>query len=348
MSKNIILLFGGESNERLVSVASAQCMAQALGDAQLWFWHPKGPIYQINPEELAAHKDVFTKEFQPQSTPLFPSINDALKSPQAKEHCFVLGLHGGSGENGFVQKLFEDERLAFTGSDAQSSKNAFDKLKTKQVLRSFPIKLAAEKPLNITNKDTILKEITDFLKEYGAAIIKPVRGGSSLGCYFLYNESNIDSAIENILNHPNDEYFCEQLIKGREFTVGVIDGPEGPRALPITEVVMDKERHFDYEGKYLGAGSKELTPADLSEMATGEAQRLAVAAHVSLSLYGYSRTDLILGPDGFYFLEINTLPGLTTQSFIPQQLAADHISMREFLTEQIALAKKRAFSHKCG
>ncbi len=93
MSLNIILLFGGESNERLVSVASAQSMATALNKAQLWFWHKEGPIYLVDHEELQNHRDPFTKEFIPSKSPIFNNINDALLSDQAKDHTFVLALN---------------------------------------------------------------------------------------------------------------------------------------------------------------------------------------------------------------------------------------------------------------
>lgn len=338
MSLNIILLFGGESNERFVSVASAQSMATALNKAQLWFWHNEGPIYLVEHKELQDHRDSFTKEFIPSNPPIFKTINEALSSDQAKDNTFVLALHGGKGENGTLQELLEKYHLAFTGSDATGSRLAFDKLETKKALANFPIKMAAQKILN--NQD-LKRQLIDFMDQFGATVVKPVCGGSSLGCFFLKSKDQIDAVIPALLAHAHEDYFCEQLIKGRELTVGVIESENGTLALPVTEIVVDHSRDFDYEGKYLGAGTKELTPADISESATREAQRLAVAAHTALSLYGYSRTDMILTQDGMYFLEINTLPGLTKESLVPQQLAIAHISITEFLKGQIKLAEER-------
>ncbi len=341
MSRNIILLFGGESNERLVSVASAQAMAAALGNAVLWFWDSKGPVYQVSLEELLGHAEAFTKEFIPNSKPLFNSIGVAIESSQADDHTFVLGLHGGKGENGHIQSMLEAAHRSYTGSDAHSSRLAFDKIATKKLLAKFPIKMAPQKLLENKDPDLLKNQLTDFMEEFGETVVKPVCSGSSLGCHFLKSLSQLEEIIQALIAAPDEVYFCEKAIKGRELTIGVIQSESGPVALPVTEIVTDRSRDFDYEGKYLGLGSKELTPADISETATAEAQKLAVTAHSALSLYGYSRTDMIMASDGIYFLEINTLPGLTKQSLVPQQLALANISMAEFLDRQIELALAR-------
>jgi D-alanine-D-alanine ligase len=120
-----------------------------------------------------------------------------------------------------------------------------------------------------------------------------------------------------------------------------VDGPNGARALPPSEVRMDPGRAFDFAGKYLGKWTREITPAEVSPEVTRAAQELALAAHRALGCVGYSRTDMIVGPQGPVFLELNTLPGLTRMSFIPQQLAAEGTPMLTFLQGQIELAKQR-------
>lgn len=340
MNQTIVLLFGGESNERLVSCASAQAMAEALAPQHIWFWHKDGAIFQVSYDELSAHEEPFTNEFKPLSSPIFASIKDAITSDVAQDRTFVLAVHGGSGENGTLQALFEEAHIAYTGSDATTSKLAFDKLRTKKALQSFPIKLAEQKLMNGKERALLTREIADFFTTYQACIAKPVCGGSSLGCHFITAFDQIESVVEDILK-TDDAYFLEQLILGRELTVGVFDSEQGCVALPVTEIVVDHSRNFDYEGKYLGHGTKELTPADLSERQTLEAQRLAIAAHTALGLFGYSRTDMIMGSDGMYFLEINTLPGMSKQSLIPQQLALAGVSLADFLKRQIKLAEQR-------
>jgi D-alanine-D-alanine ligase len=120
-------------------------------------------------------------------------------------------------------------------------------------------------------------------------------------------------------------------VSGREITVGVYDGPKGPIALPASEVVLDRGRRFDYEGKYLGLGTKEITPADLTDELRQACEEVALKAHEHVGCRGYSRTDMIVSERGPVFLEINNLPGLTKASFIPQQLKVAGITMADFV-----------------
>lgn len=339
MEQNIILLFGGESNERLVSVASAQAMAQALGEPKLWFWGKDNAVYQITQEDLLKHEQPFTKEFFPRTRPDFLSIAEAIASKNCLNHTFVLGLHGGKGEDGTVQALLEAQGRSYTGSDASSSKLAFDKLATKECLKHFNIKMP---PHLVLKPETALRELEQFFAEHGEIIIKPICGGSSLGLSFIRNHDQLSKFNADSRMASAQNYFVEKVIRGRELTVGVIEGTRSPIGLPVTEIAIKDSHDFDYEGKYLGRGTSEHTPADISEIEALKAQRMAMAAHVALKLYGYSRTDMILANDGLYYLETNTLPGLTKQSLLPQQLAALHITLREFLATQIRLAQSRS------
>jgi D-alanine-D-alanine ligase len=109
----------------------------------------------------------------------------------------------------------------------------------------------------------------------------------------------------------------------------------------VIEIEVDTDRTFDYAGKYLGAGTREICPADIPDQMARAAQATALAAHEALGCEGYSRSDLIASGDGIYFLETNTLPGLTTSSLVPQELAVLGISFREFLEQQLELASRR-------
>jgi D-alanine-D-alanine ligase len=340
MDRNILLLFGGDSDERLVSVASAQAMASAISPKLLWFWHHDGPIYAITYQELMDHKDPFTAEFIPKNKPVFKNVEEAIRSNESNGHVFLLGLHGGSGENGYVQALLEQWQRPFTGSSAAASRCAFDKIATKECLRPHAIKMAPQVVIEPHDKDHIKQVLMVFFAEHQEIIAKPVCGGSSLGCFFITKEGQIEEAAAEIkkLARP---FMAEKIIHGREITVGVIEDFTGVRALLGTEIVVEKDHSFDYLGKYLGKGTKEITPALLTDPLMREAQRISVAAHLGLSLSGYSRSDLILAADGFYYLETNTLPGLTKSSLVPQQLAVAGISLREFLSSQIELAVRR-------
>ncbi len=121
----------------------------------------------------------------------------------------------------------------------------------------------------------------------------------------------------------------------------MLDDRDRPVALPVIEIEVDPNRTFDYEGKYLGAGTREICPAVIPDELAREAQQVAVAAHVALGCEGYSRTDLVAAEDGVYFLETNTLPGLTTSSLVPQELAVVGISFADFLRRQLELAVER-------
>jgi D-alanine-D-alanine ligase len=344
MYQNIILLFGGDSDERLVSVASAQSMALAIKPLKIWFWHPLGQVYEISYEALLSHKDPFIKDFQPKNRSTFNDIVEAISSPKCEGHIFLLALHGGSQENGDLQEKLEKYQRHYTGSSAKASRIAFNKINTKNHLAIHPIKMSPHKLIEPQHNKNLINYLKDFFDNHGACVVKPVCSGSSLACFFIKTKEQLEQAAEQIekkISHQS--FFIEKLISGREITVGVIEDDNGLFALPCTEIIVDRDREFDYQGKYLGLGTKEITPANLPENLARKAQRIAKAAHAALALDGYSRTDMILSGDGFYFLETNTLPGLTKQSLMTQQLAAAGITMREFINTQIKLTTAKRF-----
>ena len=143
---------------------------------------------------------------------------------------------------------------------------------------------------------------------------------------------------------PRDvPYLAEQFIAGRELTVGVVDQGDGPLALPPIEIEIDAGLSFDYDSKYLGKGSREICPAKISDRMRKAADEVALAAHTTLGCEGYSRTDMIAADeDHLYFLELNTLPGLTGSSLVPKELRAAGIEFRDFLERQVELARNRS------
>jgi D-alanine-D-alanine ligase len=184
------------------------------------------------------------------------------------------------------------------------------------------------------------KELTEMLSIYGRVVAKPVAGGSSVGLYHVSTAEDAGRAADGI-DELGEPYLAEEFVSGTELTVGVVDGPSGPRPLPPSEVRLEQGRAFDYEGKYLGKGTREITPAEVPPEVSRAAQDLALAAHRALGCEGYSRTDIICSAKGPVFLELNTLPGLTRASFLPQQLAAEGTSMGSFLEGQLAIARAR-------
>ncbi len=235
-----------------------------------------------------------------------------------------------------MQALLEERGLAFTGSSAEASRLAFDKLRARERVAARGIRVAEAS--TVTADAATHERLAKLFETHEKIVLKPVADGSSHGVRIIANERELDAAIRHVVAHPEVRHLAEAFIEGRELTVGVIEEESCLRALPGSEVVLEAGRTFDFDGKYLGKGVREITPADVSEEISQKAQSVALAAHEAVGCRGYSRTDIILGKDGPVFLEINTLPGLTRASFIPQQLAAAGIEMRRFLERQIEIA----------
>ena len=324
-----IVLFGGPSDERHVSVASAQNIVRTLGDCLAWFWAPDGPVHDVAPAELLAHERAFEIDYVPSRPAIFPDLEQALDTLPVDDPIFLLALHGGAGEDGTVQRMFERRGIPFTGSGSVASANAFDKGRaTKIVGEHVPV---AESRI-VHDPAQLAEAAGELLQRHERVVLKPLAGGSSRGLFFVGRNDEI----------PQVEipYIAEQFISGRELTVGVVDRGDGnPIALPVIEVEVDAGHTFDYEGKYLGRGTREICPAQIPDAMRDEAQRVALIAHRVLGCKGYSRTDVIAADDGMYYLETNTLPGLTKRSLVPQELAEAGIDFKTFLEEQLALSR---------
>lgn len=326
---SVIVLFGGPSDERHVSVASAQAIVRELDRPFAWFWAPEGAIHDVAVDDLLAHERPFEIDFVPARPAIFADLEMALDAMPVADPVFLLALHGTAGEDGIVQSMLERRRIPFTGSNAEASALAFDKARSKDALRG-KVGLPESR---VADANSLREVVDDLLTRHERLVLKPLAGGSSRGLFFI----NRDDEIPEI----TIPYLVEQFVEGRELTVAVIDHVDGLRALPVLEIEVDPGREFDYAGKYLGHGTREICPANIpSEMAEA-AQRLALTAHTSLGCQGYSRTDIVGAVDGLYYLETNTLPGLTVASLVPQQLKAGGIGFREFLERQIELGVAR-------
>jgi len=341
-----IVLFGGRSDERHVSVASAQNIARNLESPLCWFWAPNGAVHDVAIAELLRHPNPFLDDYEPSRPAIWPDIEMALDTLPVEDPVFVLALHGGEGEDGTLQRMMEARGIPFTGSGSESSAIAFDKERAKQRVRERGVRVADSKVVipSVSEGSGRMGErgappsppvpsltlgVTDLLERYDRVVAKPLAGGSSRGLFFLDRGDEVPRV--------DIPYIVEQFIAGRELTVGVVEGT----ALPVIEIEVDAGASFDYEGKYLGKGTREICPAKIPDAMRDEVQRVAVIAHEALGCDGYSRTDAVANDDGIWYLETNTLPGLTSSSLVPQQLAAAGITMREFLDRQITLAVQR-------
>jgi D-alanine-D-alanine ligase len=333
--KDCVILFGGNSEERLVSVASAQNISSVIPEATLWFWTKEGKVHEVTASELHAHADAFTKEFSSRSPVKASTLEEGLKTLSGKT--IIVALHGTEGEDGSLQKTLERMNISFTGTGAIASEKAFNKAMTKAIARDHGIRVSPELIVDKLDEDTV-KKLEHFLEANKKIVLKPLANGSSVGLHIIQAKDELLTALASIRKSGYLPYVSEPFITGREITVGVReDSTHKISPLPCSEVRVIQGRQFDYQGKYLGSGVEELTPAPLSEKETRACQEMALNLHQAIGCQGYSRTDMILTDSGPVLLEINTLPGMSKASFIPQQLKAAGISVRDFFLEQINL-----------
>lgn len=335
--RDAIVLFGGSSDERRVSVASAQHLTTVLPAARFWFWAADDQVVQVEPDELARHQRPFETDFAPSSGQRWPTLVASLSAVGAA--ALLLALHGGNGEDGTVQALFEAHGVPFTGSGSQASALAMDKPRAKLRVSEHGV-LTAQGTLHVQGP-ALAAELAARFESEGPLVVKPAASGSSVGLSFIHQREDLARAASAV--EPGAQVLVERWVQGRELTVGVVESATGEvSALPCSEVRVASGRSFDYEGKYLGKGTQELTPADVAPDVFRACQEVAVTCHRALGCRGYSRTDVIVGEGGPVFLETNTLPGLTRASFIPEQLRVAGIPFREFLDVQLDLAWRRA------
>jgi D-alanine-D-alanine ligase len=338
----VILLFGGPTRERLVSVASAQNVARILGAPRCCFWATDGAVHEVSVASLVAHERPFELDFAPPGKPRWSELKRALVDwADERELVVFLALHGGVAEDGTLQGWLEEHRIAYTGSDSRASREAFDKTRARTVAAAAGLRVAEAAVLEPNDVPRARARILDLLDRFPRVVLKPVADGSSMGLRFVSDRAEVEPALR-ALKDEAVVYLAEAFVQGTELTVGVLDAEDGLRALPCSEVRISADASFDYAAKYLGRGVREITPAEVAPATAAEAQRAALVAHRALGCAGYSRTDLIVDARGPVYLETNTLPGLTRASFIPQQLEAAGIPMRAFVERQLALARRRA------
>ncbi len=247
-------------------------------------------------------------------------------------------MHGEYGEDGAVQRVLDTFSTPYTGSTAFASAIGMNKLSTKQGIESYGID--TPKYTIIEKSDNVEKDILNIFRSfYQPSVIKPICGGSSIGVSLARDFSSFREGIFKAFEY-SPKLLIEEYIQGREATCGVIEnfrGKEFYALMPVEIIPFDKNSFFNYDAKYEG-GAREICPSSFDKIIKNEIQRLAIEAHKALGLRHYSRTDFIVSPRGIYFLEINTLPGLTKESLLPKSLMAGGTTLSEFLDHIIELA----------
>lgn len=327
----IIVLAGGLSTERDVSLASAAGICRTLlekgHDAFLldvFLGLEDAPenledVFTLPGHGLEIAGNIGTEE--PDLAAVRASRtdqSDCFLGPNVIELCRLaditfLGLHGGEGENGKLQATFDLLGIRYTGPDSLGCAVAMDKGFTKQVFLQSGIDTPAGTCLHKSSADRSVESMGLSFP----VVVKPCSGGSSIGVYIVNNESEYEEALEKSFRYE-DEVVIEEYIKGREFACGVIDG----EALPPIEIIP-KTGFFDYANKYQADATLEVCPADITEEIDRRMRDLTVRAFRALKLNVYSRADFLLDDSGnLYCLEMNTLPGMTAASLLPKEAKA--------------------------
>lgn len=340
---NIIVLAGGNSTEREVSIASGQGVCKALRER-----NHKAVL--LDPYFGASQKEenLFPTEYDVDKAAdamreMSSKLEETMKTrkgffgPNVLEICkeadiVFLALHGANGEDGKVQSVLDLMGIKYTGSGPLSSGMAMDKGITKMVFEAKGVPT----PKGITlEKGKCSSQLADYGMGF-PVIVKPCCGGSSVGVCIANNQTEYQAALLEAFSYEN-EVVVEQFITGREFSVAVVDG----KAYPVIEIAP-LQGFYDYKNKYQASSCVETCPADLSSALTKEMQKYAEMGYKALNLQAYARLDFLMDDEGnMYCLEANTLPGMTPTSLIPQEAKAIGMDYPQLCEKLIEVSLKK-------
>ncbi len=308
LPKTVAVLMGGPGSERAVSLATGRGVAEALRSLGV----------------AVVEVDVQGADFE---------------LPSGVELAF-LAIHGTFGEDGQVQQILEARGMPYTGENVEGSLTAFDKILSKEKFDAGQVPTPAWEIIQAGEKPSFALPL----------VIKAPRQGSTVGVYIVKDEAALATALSEAVQY-DDRLLVEKFIPARELTVGIL----GDEALPIIEIIA-KDGFYDFAEKYpfltpggassssSGGGARHVCPAELSDEQTTEIQALALRAHRALGLRVYSRVDVMLPPEGEpTVLEINTIPGMTPTSLLPEAAGAAGISYAQLCVRimELSLAARR-------
>ncbi len=330
----IAVLFGGNSSERDVSIASGAQVAKALRQAghQVLAVDTFRGILTDEEQAVLLARGVAPAPPDDRDLRVIRAKTGSIVQPSyfVDADVVFLALHGGTGEDGTIQSVFDAAGTCYTGSNHVGSAAAMDKDLAKRLL------LAANVPTPPWFMTPVLSEVA--VRDLGLPlVVKPNKQGSTVGLTVVKQAAELEAAIREAYRH-DDEVMLERFVPGREFTVGIL----GERALAVGEIIPKCSEVFDYVSKYQAGGAEEIFPAALSVEQTCLLQELALRVHRALKLRDYSRVDFRMDEAGqFWCLEANTLPGMTARSLLPQSAAAAGITFPDLCDEICQLALKR-------
>ena len=341
----IVVLAGGTSTEREISIVSGTGICGALrqkgheailvdifcGVENVDWENPFPAEYDV---EKAAE---YMKSFNPKIEEM-KKTRRSFFGPNVLELCekcdiVFLGLHGANGEDGKVQAAFDLLEIRYTGTGYLSSAMAMDKGITKQVFLMNHVPTPGGFSMN--KEDGFEKDLSKYGLNF-PVVVKTSCGGSSVGVYIVNNQKEYEDALADASQY-GDEIVVEEYIKGREFSVAVVDN----KAYPVIEIAPI-QGFYDYKNKYQAGSTVETCPAEISPELTAKMQENAVKAAKALGLTGYSRLDFMMKENGeMYCLEANTLPGMTPTSLIPQEAKVLGMDYPTLCEELIRISMKK-------
>lgn len=339
----IVVLAGGLSPERDVSLSSGSMIANALreaghrvvmvdvyegiqftGEADSLFEDKTGTPYAYKVPDAEPDLNEIRKRNNNRKAMIGPNV---LTLCEAADIVFIA-LHGAMGENGQLQAVFDTMGICYTGSGYIGSLLAMDKDIAKRLMRQAGIPTA---DWIIADQNTAKSQIIDTI--WLPCVVKPCSAGSSIGVSIVENTEQLNAALD-YARSIDENILAEKMIKGREFSVGIL----GKNALPVIEIIP-VEGFYDYKNKYQAGLTREICPADLSREDSERLQDLALKVHRTLRLGSYSRIDFIMnGQREIFCLEANTLPGMTPTSLLPQEAKAAGISYAELCDKIVKLS----------
>jgi len=323
MHKNIAVLMGGYGSEVYISINSGKTVIQAL-DKEVYAAYA---VHILSDRWVCVFEDeehhINKRDFSVM-LPFGQVFFDA---------CYNT-IHGAPGENGELQAYLKAIGMPQTSCDFYESALTFNKKDTLSVLRPYNIPMASSIYLNNKGGDVYAFAKAQLEKNNITypIFVKPNRAGSSYGVSKVYKEADLEKAIEKAFAQDS-EVLIESFLSGTEVSVGVYNLGEGVKVLPVCEIVPDGD-FFDLEAKYSGK-SEEIVPARLSEEKTKAVQELTVTVYETLNLKGICRVDFIFHKNIPHFVEVNTNPGLSSESIIPRQIKAARLTLKDVLGQAI-------------
>ena len=309
--KNIGIIMGGYSHEHEISLKSGMVVYKTLKE----YYNCYRIIIKKNNWNLIDENNnlnaIDKKSFR------------VINYPNLIFDCIFNAIHGTPGEDGKMQKYFSDKKIPITGCNSFQSELTFDKVKCLNFLSSKGIKVAP----SITILKTKKADLTEIETKLGfPCFIKASNSGSSFGVYKVYNRDEMVNCLDSAFE-VDDKVLVESCIDGREFSIGVISFNGKNKVLPITEIITSND-FFDYEAKYEGK-AQEITPAKISNELESRLKLLSKNIYELLELRGFSRSEFIVNSSGIYYLETNTVPGLTSESILPKQAKCANIDLKD-------------------